>query len=838
MDRRGSLRNLAALAAAVLLSAAGAQSPPDTSRVNAADWPTTRQAFAPDAALERRVAQILSRMTLEEKIGQVIQPDIASVTPEDMRRYRFGAILNGGNSAPGNDEFAPPEKWLELADAFYLASVDKSQAGAAIPSMWGTDAVHGHSNIIGATLFPHNIGLGAMRNPALVEQIGRATAAEIRATGMEWTFAPTLTVPQDTRWGRTYEGYSEDPSVVVSYAAAMVRGLQGDPRSPNFLKPPRVIATAKHFLGDGGTTNGRDQGDTRVTEAELRDVHGAPYVPAIEAGLMSVMASYNSFNGEKLHGHRGLLTDVLKERMGFSGFVVGDWNGHGQVRGCRPTNCPDALLAGLDMYMAPDSWRGLYDSLLEQARKGEQASTRLADLDATLFRARLDDAVARILRVKIRMGLFEAGLPSQRPGAGDFSTLGHPEHRALARRAVRESLVLLKNNGGLLPLDPKQRVLVTGDGAHNYAKQSGGWTLTWQGTGADNSRFPGATSIWEGIRDAVQAAGGSAELTPDGRFSQRPDVAIVVFGENPYAEGVGDVRNLMLRTDDHLEILARLNAANIPVVAVFLSGRPLWMNRELNASQAFVAAWLPGSEGAGVADVLLRQPDGRVAHDFKGKLSFSWPRHAAQFGLRQGKPGYDPLFPFGFGLTYQDRRELPRLDEDPRVQADDVPGTTLFDGTTPAPWSVEATGGLQLARVDRLRQEDSLRAIWPAGGRGALVFASTRGEDFSRETNADMMLVLTLRVDAAPAGSLSAAVACGPDCSGEVDLRDSLRALPGGQWHRLGIPLKCFTVHGASLRQLRRVELRGEGAAGLTINRALLGTDVDRRVDCATTPAP
>jgi beta-glucosidase len=338
--------------------------------------------------------------------------------------------------------------------------------------------------------------------------------------------------------------------------------------------------------------------------------------------------------------------------MGFGGFIVGDWNGHGQIPGCRPTDCPAALAAGLDMYMAPDSWRGLYDKLLEQARSG------------VVPMQRLDDAVARILRVKARMGLFEAGPPSRRPGAGRFGTLGSPAHRELARRAVRESLVLLKNNGALLPLAPRQRVLVAGDGAHNYARQSGGWTLTWQGTGADNSRFPGATSVWEGIRDNVQKAGGSAELSADGSYRARPDVAIVVFGENPYAEGVGDLRTLMLRPDAHLAILARLRAEKIPVVAVFLSGRPLWVNRELNASQAFVAAWLPGSEGAGIADVLFRAPNGRIAHDFRGKLSFSWPKQATQYALHRDQPGYDPLFPFGFGLTYRDRRELPLLQEE------------------------------------------------------------------------------------------------------------------------------------------------------------------------------
>src|SRR5690606_10466625 len=739
-----------------------------------------------------------------------------------MRRYHFGAILNGGNSAPGNDEFAPAAKWLELADAFHAASVDRSQGGACIPSIWGTYGVHGHSNIVGATLFPHNIGLGAMRNPALIEAIGAATAAEIRATGMEWTFAPTLTVPQDTRWGRTYEGYAEDPAVVTSYAAAMVRGLQGDPSSAAFLRPPHVIATAKHFLGDGGTTNGRDQGDTRVSETELRDVHAAPYVPAIEAGLMSVMASYNSWNGEKLHGHRGLLTDVLKQRMGFGGFIVGDWNGHGQVRGCRATDCPAALLAGLDMYMAPDSWRGLYDSLLAQARSG------------ALPMQRLDDAVSRILRVKFRMGLFEAGPPSQRPGAGRFETLGRSEHRAVARQAVRESLVLLKNNGALLPLAPKQRVLVTGDGAHNYAKQSGGWTLTWQGTGAENRHFPGATSIWEGIRDNVQAAGGMAELSADGSWRERPDVAIVVFGETPYAEGVGDQRNLLLRSEGaHLDLLAKLTAQDIPVVAILLSGRPLWMNRELNAAQAFIAAWLPGSEGAGVADVLFRRADGSIANDFKGRLSFSWPKHAAPVGLRRGQAGYDPLFPFGFGLSYQQPRELPQLDEESGVQQEDAPGTTMFDGTSAAAWTVGSSGAVQLQRTDRQRQEDSLRLTWPGNGTGALSFQSARGEDFSRETNADMLLVLTLRVDTAPQGPLFAAVTCGTACEAQVPVEGALRALPAGQWQRLGIPLKCFADAGADMSQrLTRIQLHGADRAQLTINRVALGMDVDRRVPC------
>ena len=350
LNARGFGRLSAAVAAIAAVVAAIAAQPPGapaavSAPMNPALWPAPASPFKPDAALERRVTELMARMTLEEKVGQVIQPDINSVTPEDMRKYHFGSILAGGNSSPDKDEFAAPERWLALADAFYNASVDRSNGGQGIPSMWGIDAMHGHSNVITATLFPHNVGLGAMRDPALVEAIGKATAEEIRATGIEWTFAPTVTVPQDTRWGRSYEGYSEDPAVVASYAGAMVRGLQGKPGSRDFLHPPHVLATAKHFLGDGGTANGKDQGNTQVDEATLARIHGAGYPPAIEAGLMSVMASYNSWNGVKMHGHKGALTDILKGRMGFQGFVVGDWNGHGQVPGCNARSCAASLAA-------------------------------------------------------------------------------------------------------------------------------------------------------------------------------------------------------------------------------------------------------------------------------------------------------------------------------------------------------------------------------------------------------------------------------------------------------------------------------------------------------------
>ncbi len=441
-----------------------------------------------------------------------------------MRKYRLGSILAGGSSDPGGKYNATPAEWLAVSDAFWEASMDTSGGGKAIPIIWGIDAMHGQSNVVGATLFPHNVGLGATRNPELLRRIGEITALETRTTGMEWAFAPTVAVPQDVRWGRAYEGYSENPQVVAEFAKAMVEGLQGKAGAPDFLDDRHVMVSVKHFLGDGGTTNGRDQGDTVVSEAELRDVHAAGYKTAIEAGAQSVMASFNSFHGVKMHGNQPLLTDVLKDRMNFGGFVVGDWNGHGQIPGCTKDACPATFVAGLDMAMAPDSWKGMYETTLAAAK------------DGTLSMARLDDAVRRILRVKFLMKLFDAPKPSQRALGGKFELLGAPEHRAVARQAVRESLVLLKNQGGILPLSAKQRVLVAGDGADNIAKQAGGWTLSWQGTGTTRADFPNAATIWEGINGAVKDAGGQAELAADGKYKTKPDVAVVVFGEEPYAE--------------------------------------------------------------------------------------------------------------------------------------------------------------------------------------------------------------------------------------------------------------------------------------------------------------
>jgi beta-glucosidase len=815
-----------------------------TTTVHPEQWPAVRWPLKTDPTIERRIRALLAAMTLEEKVAQTVQADINSITPEEMRRYHLGSILAGGNSGPGGKPFANAAEWLALADAFHRASTDRSDGGQGIPALFGIDAVHGHNNVIGATLYPHNIGLGAMRDPALVGRIAAATAKELRATGFDWTFAPTLAVPRDERWGRSYEGFSEDPKIVASYAGPIIEGFQGKPGTRDFLGPEKVMATAKHFLGDGGTFEGRDQGDTRVSEAELRDVHGAGYPPAIASGVQAVMASFSSWNGSKLHGNRGLLEDVLRGRMHFNGFVVSDWNAHGQVPGCSNEHCPAAVNAGIDMVMAPDTWRGYYTNTLEDVRAGR------------IPMARLDEAVARILRVKLRVGLFTAGLPSHRPLGQRADLIGHPQHRALARQAVRESLVLLKNNGGLLPLRPQSTVLVAGDGADNIAKQSGGWTLTWQGTGTQAKDFPGATSVWAGLNAQIEAAGGRATLSPNAQYTHKPDVAIVVFGEEPYAEFQGDVRTLAYKAGDDadLALIQRLKADGIPVVSVFLSGRPLWMNREINASDAFVAAWLPGSEGAGVADLLLRKADGSIAHDFKGTLPFSWPRSAVQTPLNIGDAGYDPQFALGYGLRYAVTATVPALSEDSGIAGGLVSHGLYFargaattgsrlsllgaDGgkTTVAASSVTSTdGSLLLRSIDHRAQEDARLIEWQGKGNAAIALNTFTGVDLSRETNGDVLLVMTLQLQRTPNAPVWFGMGCGTGCEGRVRIDADLAALPTGTWLRIGVPLKCLQAVGADMRRIDRpLRIETAGTLALGLSRVELGTNPDRTLTCDT----
>jgi beta-glucosidase len=808
---------------------------PPAATANPGIWPQARWPYRRDAILERRIAKLLAQMTIEEKVGQVIQADIDTVTPDDLKTYHLGSVLNGGSSGPYRDDYAPPEKWLQLADEFYAASTDRSGGRVGIPYIWGTDAVHGNSNIVGATIFPHNIGLGAMRDPVLVRKIAEITAAEIRTTGQEWTFAPTTTVPQDLRWGRTYEGYSSDPKLVARYVGEFIRGLQGEPNGGPVLKGPHVIASTKHFLADGGTFMGRDQGDARISEAELRDVHGLPYLDSLNAGVATVMVSFSSWNGTKLTGNKSLVTDVLKKRMGFGGFVVTDWNAFGQVEGCSNESCPRAINAGVDMYMAADTWKPLWHSLVAQAK------------DGTVPMARLNDAVGNILRVKLRMGLFEAGKPSSRPLAGRYDMLGSPAHRAIAREAVRKSLVLLKNEAGILPLKLRSTILVAGDGADDVSRQSGGWTLSWQGTDVDPKYFKGATSIWKGIDAAVSAAGGKAILAPNGRFiGAKPDAAIVVFGETPYAEFEGDIKTLQLKPAQRapLETMRKLKAQGIPVVAVMLSGRPLWVNPMLNAADAFVAAWLPGSEGAGVADMLFSGPDGKMAHEFTGTLSFAWPATANAEG--------PTLFQRGYGLKTGNKASMSRLSEDPGVADDGDDGVYFSKGKPSVGLSLQVTdevgspitvatvpstalnGNLRITATDHIVQEGARRFAFDGPGRAVIRLVPDAPIDLSRpamglDTAADGMLVVTMRYDTLPSAPMTLALR-GGEKTVTVPLPNPAKA---GEWRSYGVPLGCFRLAGADMGRIITVlELAGSRSFTISLADVARGTMADQQLKC------
>ncbi|WP_448548482.1 glycoside hydrolase family 3 protein [Thalassotalea fusca] len=769
-------------------------------------WPHIESNVAKNAEIEVKVNDLLAKMTLAQKVAQMIQPEIRDISVEDMRQYGFGSYLNGGGAFPNNDKHATPQDWIALAEAMYQASIDDSLDGIAIPTMWGTDAVHGHNNVIGATLFPHNIGLGAANNPKLIEEIAEVTAKEVLVTGIDWVFAPTVATVRDDRWGRTYEGYSEDPEIVKSYAAAIVKGLQGTPDN-EFLGEQRVISTVKHFIGDGGTIDGDDQGNNISTERDLFRIHGQGYVGGLSAGAQSVMASFNSWHGKKAHGSHYLLTEVLKNQMGFDGFVVGDWNGHGQVAGCSNDNCPQAVNAGLDMYMVPtDAWKPLYENTIAQVERGE------------IPLSRIDDAVSRILRVKFRAGLFDKPSPAKRKLSGKTALIGQEQHREVARRAVRESLVLLKNKANILPLSPKQTILVAGDGANNIGKQAGGWSITWQGTGNVNEDFPGATSIYQGIASQVEQAGGKVILSVTGDYKVKPDVAIVVFGENPYAEGHGDRENLDFERGDKqsLALLKRLKSAGIPVVSLFVSGRPMWVNAELNQSDAFVAVWLPGTEGGGIADVILRDKNDKVQHDFKGKLSYSWPKLATQSQLNIGDSNYDPLLSFGFGLTYQDENVLAdNLDESQPVADDKSQIRHLFTGAVHEPWQLwlfsgdeslqvnanaHTLSGLTYRTVDKVVQEDAFKISF-AGTQNSGVRLLSKGafrEDLRGSLAADASLNFDIRVTKKPTQKVSISLVCEGegDCRSDYEITRLLKNLPIGEWQTVSVKLDCFVQEG------------------------------------------
>lgn len=798
--------------------------------INPEDWPKI-DPLPLNPVIEAQIDEILPKLTLEQKVGQVIQADNASVTPEEVKKYRLGSVLSGGNSAPGELPYAGTKKWLALADEYYHASIDPEGVEIAIPYIWGIDAVHGHANLSGAIVFPHNVGLGAMRNPDLIEKIAAVTAHELTVSGHDWTFAPTLAVPQDVRWGRSYEGFSEDPAIVKSYADRIVYGLQGRVGEEGFMGTGRVISSAKHFLADGATEKGVDQGDAIISEAELRNVHAAGYYGAIPAGVQTVMASFSSWQGRKLHGDKELLTAILKGRLGFNGFVVGDWNGHGQVPNCTNTDCAQSLNSGLDMFMAPDSWKGLYESTLEHVKNG------------TVPMSRLDDAVRRILRVKIASGIFTKGAPSTRKNAGDESLLALPENKAIARQAVRESLVLLKNNNGVLPLDASKTILVVGDGANSISKACGGWTLSWQGTGHTNDEFPNGETILSGIQDAVKEAGGKVIFSANADTDKTADVVVAIYGEDPYAEFQGDRENLdFVPNGFDVGKLDEFRNLEIPVVSVFLSGRPLWSNPEINRSDAFVAAWLPGTEGGGVSDLLFqREP----SYDFTGRLSFSWPGSA----VVSEDPALqtEPLFEIGYGLDYKSTATVEKLPEDSGLESINVASSGEFfnKGATVAPWSLwlksgdlnkqiasypTSVGGLIISKTDHIAQEDALRIKWTKADHDEVRLSAASPSDMSRQSNGAMELTFSAKSFSGNYANVKIGMGCDLEsaCDKTLDIN-----IATDDWKEYRISLTCFDDLGVDMSKISTaLMMSAEEGADIGLSNIRLESDIDAKPGC------
>lgn len=602
---------------------------------------------AASASVDERVAALLAQMTLAEKIGQMTQVEKGSIQPRDVTRTFIGSVLSGGGGSPARNT---PEDWLAMVNGYQQAAL---ATRLGIPLLYGVDAVHGHAAVVGATVFPHNIGLGAADDPELMRAIGRATAHEMAATGIRWNFAPVVAVPQDVRWGRTYESFGEDPALVSRLAVPYIEGLQNDVNGRRFGDPATVVATPKHFVADGGTAYGSsttqnmgvryllDQGDAQIDEATLRTVHLPPYEAAVDAGAASVMASFSSVNGVKMHANRDLLTGVLRDELGFEGFVVSDWQGIDQIPGDYTSDVVTAINAGVDMVMAPYDYRLFIDTLTKAVERGD------------VSQARIDEAVGRILRVKFELGLFD-GDPMQ-PGA-PLEVVGSEEHRALARQAVRQSLVLLKNAQNALPLlEDTPLIYVGGAAADDIGIQIGGWSTQWQGQAG---AITDGTTILGGIKE-VSKPGSNVIYDAAGRFERftnaqggqlLADASIAVVAERPYAEGVGDSADLALPPED-IAMVQRMRSSSRLLVLVVLAGRPVDISELLPLADAVVVAWLPGSEGAGVSDALFGHAP------FTGKLPYTWPRSVEQlpfdFAALPAEGPDAPLFPAGFGLTME-----------------------------------------------------------------------------------------------------------------------------------------------------------------------------------------
>jgi len=824
-----------------------------------ADWPSLTSDIPADPAVETAIAGILAQMTVEEKLGQMIQPDLVELTPEDVRDYKIGTALNGAGRWPGMDRRATPKDWAETIGRFWAAAEEAYRDRPfRIPFMWAGDAVHGHNNVHGATIFPHNIGLGAARDPELIRRIGAATAAEIVATGVDWTFAPTVTVPRDRRWGRTYEGYSEDPEIVHAYARELVHGLQGS-NAGDLRRDGHVLACAKHWLADGGALDGEDRGTAHCTEDVLINVHAAGFLSAIEAGAQTVMAAYNGWVGsgrteERIHGSEYLMTTVLKGKIGFDGIVVGDWDAHQHVPGCDEGDANNVIKAGLDILMisSREKWTAVHRTALAAIRSGD------------IPMARIDDAVLRILRVKMRAGLWDKPRPQDRPTAGSTEVLGSAGHRALAREAVRKSLVLLKNDGAALPIARTARVLVTGSAADAIQKQTGGYTMTWQGDDTDLSDYPGGSTVAMAVAEAVGA--GRSVLDPylDEQDPADFDVAIVAIGEDPYAEMMGSLqpwRNIEYARlkpgyARDRETLRRLREAGTKVVTVLFSGRPLYVTPELNLSDAFVAAWLPGPDARGITDVLFAGE-----HDFQGRLSVSWPRgrhHVSANRVPRHLPDYElptgevlptgenqPLFEYGYGRAMADESADPGplpLDETPEKPIPEVVDPVVNIGPGSADYTLTVAAPDRKARpipLDAAFKTEYLLAEPGDGDAVSLTFLGTQAFVYAQGHPRDLRghvpagrLVIAVRVHEAPAGPFH--LTCHDDHPQQptVDIAPRLAALPIGEWTELDIPLVELAAAGIEFEHVDvPLMWHTEAAARLDLGAVRLVTDEKDRSD-------
>lgn len=817
------------------------------------EWPEITSKRGYDATLEREIGAILEQMTLEEKIGQMIQAEVQQLEPDDVRIYKIGSALNGAGVWPRKNKYSTALEWAQMIEPYWLASQEGFRGRPFnIPFAWATDAVHGHNNLFGATIFPHNIGLGATHDENLIRRIGRVTALEIAASGIDWTFAPTVTVPCDARWGRFYEGYSDDPELIMRFAAQMVFGLEGDEQDAR--DGNNVIATVKHWIGEGGTKWGIDRGVNVCPEERLRHVHAAGYLAALNAGAQVVMLSFSSWKSEqnydfdphtrapyngKLHGSRYLITDVLKQQMQFDGIVITDWDGHSEVSKCTLQDARYCFNAGADVLMveARQDWLAVIQATLADVRADR------------ISMSRIDDAVRRILRVKRRAHLSLRVQPTKRALVRNSRQIvGCEGHRSVAREAVRKSLVLLKNKKQILPLSPKARILLAGSGANDITKHTGGWSLSWQGHDVSLEDFPGAMTIGMAVRRAV----GEERVTEwteveSGTNMPHPDAAIVVIGEDSYAEMHGDIRpwrsleyaSLKPSYKEDLETIRVIKARGIPMVVIFLGGRPLYISEEIRLADAFVVAWLPGTEGEGITDVLFAKEDGSVRFDFQGRLPVSCPATRRSFsiaypavydGLTGGEVAlarlekHQSLFPRGYGLNYASparaSEELDRIVLDPQV-AEQHPGppsenfallgpnvTTRFD------LRISGNGcwvGIDVSRtepmeillgrlepVDYLGRGDAFSLDF--NGRIAcfyIQFPDLETRHLCNYVSAGGLLAFSVRMPAKPSGKvLLACHNCFPS-QGALDVTHLFCGAELNQWVELRVPLASLAKAGS-----------------------------------------